>query len=648
MNERNENLIKDIEEQTKEIKEEDKIMLPAIIEEQSTEQLLAESGLKVGEYVFTSDLSNKNLAKSLNIGLNTGENGYYFVHPAKKTCPSILQRLTNFTIKPLNKLIIKDFNNTDKNNYLHEIELKTNSSINNMTITASILKNKDRFENVIEGYAHINSVLNKNQQEILAADILSAQCPIVTEYKTAGLNFYEGNQVFITADNYYLYASQNNIYNYNIRLSKKALLQPVFTKFETITADEEIKSNITDCTTEKAVSFLLKLLFDVLAKAYNNRIEVFIAVSMGFMLLFLKQISNDFTGIPVIALYGEAASGKTNILRLIAHAFGLDEKSLHGGMDTLAGLIEDLESYVNIPLLIDEVELSGIDAVKRLIKAVYGQTGRKKYGCKTNINTTLFFNTNHKFLYDLEYKNRCIELNFEQSDFNKYEAEKFNRFQPYLSFISGYIIQNIPYIEIKAMIKAEEQSELLSSVEDNRIQRNMAIALTGFKLLIRLINEPSLYNFEYFEERFKSYIAEVSAMKDDDLTRFNTILKELLNDNNKKIKELVDYRIFTDGLHLSTGKHSKTFELHFKKLFEAHFRRTKPLDMKDYQKLLKQNGAESKSVRYSDNIPSRYGLFLPFDKFEEFKYLLDENKDRCLGYANIENYIPPIKPFCPF
>ena len=76
-------------------------------------------------------------------------------------------------------------------------------------------------------------------------------------------------------------------------------------------------------------------MFETIEFAYRGNIQVYLVVSMAFLTVFLKQISNDFEGTPIVTLYGEAASGKSNLLRLVASAFGLDKSVLHGGMDTL-------------------------------------------------------------------------------------------------------------------------------------------------------------------------------------------------------------------------------------------------------------------------------------------------------------------------
>lgn len=191
-----------------------------------------------------------------------------------------------------------------------------------------------------------------------------------------------------------------------------------------------------------------------------------------------------------------------------------------------------------------------------------------------------------------------------------------------------------------------KQSVLLSEVEDNRARRNLAVAISSLKLLIKLVDEPNVINFESYKERLKKYISEVVEIKNDNTDRFIIILKELLDERRGKLQAEVDYKLFSDGIHLSTGKYGRTLEIHFKKLFEAHFRGVKPLAMKDYEKKLKAIGAVAKNSHYSANIGSRYGLFLPFEVFTELKYLADR-----LEYVRIDkinNEQLPTDSICPF
>lgn len=551
--------------------------------------------------------------------------GYYEItrKSTKNNTVTYVKRMSNFTLHLVNKVIVQNFNNNDKAIHMNELTVNINGKEYNVTFSNSELTNVRKLEEKLTEYGNVINVINDTQLKETVAKTLSEKADIVTEYKTAGYNLYDRHAIFVTKHKTYIYGNAVNELPH-IRLSDQAILKPIFYSYSDLQNNSELNLSVNSINTEKYevafVSAILNRLFNTLELAYGSQIEPFIVMSMCFMTLFLKQISNDFEGTPIVVLYGEAASGKSNLLRLIANAFGLDKSVLHGGMDTVAGIIEDLENYVNIPLLVDEVEIDGIDAIKRLVKSVYGQTGRKKYSGKNSINTTLFFNTNHEFLNELEYKNRCIELTFEQKNFDNREAEKFNHLQKYLSFVSSYIIENINYSTIRTMIKKEEESELLNSVTDNRIKRNLSIAITGLKLLIQLINTETI-QFEQYEERMKQFIDTAMSIHEDDISQFITVLKELLNDKYSKLEKNADYKIGKDGLHLQIGKHAKTLEKQFELKFNSYYKNIRPLKLKQYKELLLGKGAKMNAIHYSVTLGSRHGIYLPYDKFEDLRYL---------------------------
>lgn len=633
----------------------DNIVVPEFTSDKATEQamvaqILDNLNLKIGESdcILHSEKDNP-----VSIVMNSGfsgmcisSNGVYTLKYIKENQSLEVTRATNYVFEVKNKIKRIDFNYPDDFEHGYNVEFVISDKKCTVPFTIDELQNQQKFDKKMIRYGHFISLLNDKQHKALAAKQCAEmeKAPNIIEFKTAGYNIWNGDALFLTVNKCYKYGGNDKIAFSDLKLSKDAILQPKFATLQEILADENIKTILKDenNSPEKLVSCLLLELFNSLKLAYNNRIEPYIVLSVCFMALFLKQISNDFEGTPILALYGEAASGKTNLMRIAANIFGLNKDVLHGGMDTVAGIIEDLENYVNIPLIVDEVELGGVDEVKRLIKSVYGQTSRKKFNCKNNINTTLFFNTNNEFLYDLEYKNRCIRLNFSQGNFNCDEASKFNKFQTYLSYITGYIIEFMSYADIKAIIENEEHSKMLEHVSDNRIKRNLAIAITGFKMLLNLINSPEEINFSHFEERLADYVLESAIVYEDDVDKFITILKELLDEYRGKLKNNVDYKIMDNGIHLLISKRSKTLDIHFKKLHECYYKGSKPLRIKDYQKLLLEKGAEMKNVHYSRDLNTKYGIFLPYEKFEELAYLADrlspfDNYNSCINNRGIDN-----------
>lgn len=88
-----------------------------------------------------------------------------------------------------------------------------------------------------------------------------------------------------------------------------------------------------------------------------------------------------------------------------------------------------------------------------------------------------------------------------------------------------------------------------------------------------------------------------------------------------------DYKILDNGIHLLISKKNKSFEQQFKHKYKNMYEQ-KPLELKAYSKLLKKYGAEMNNTHYSKEKSTLYGLFLPFDKFDELAYLKPFSTDK--------------------
>lgn len=559
-------------------------------------------------------------------GFIEGNDGYYTYScfKIKHNYCERLEKNTNFIIKIKNKILSINPNNEDKNQCIYEITVFIDGKEINISVTLFELQNPDSLVRIISKQAFAIASVEKSifktfiNNELKEANNLA----IIIETELAGYNKNSDNEYFVTADKCFGYAD-NPKPNVNIKLSPKSYLQPIFKTTKDILSDKNfsLSSQLIKISPDKEIiKAILLNLFSMLKKAYNDRIEPFLALGISYIFIYLNAIYKDFEGIPIVVLCGEPASGKTNLLRLVAYSYGLTPSSLHSGMDTPKSILQDFNNLSNIPMLIDEIE-NNITEIKSLIKNVYGQNQRKTCYSTSTIKSTIFMNTNHKFLHDLEYKNRCIELDFEQENFKPDEAKKFNDYQAYLSLVTAYLIENISYQDIKTMIENEEDSELLSDVSDSRIKRNLAIAISGLKLLIKLINQEDEVSIRQFNENLVTYIKGIQSIYEEDVDRFISVLKEIFDSKNCKLVLGKDYKILENGIHLLITKKNKSFEQQFKRKFKSMYEQVKPLELKTYSKLLKKYGAKMNNSHYPIENSTLYGLFLPFEKFSELIHL---------------------------
>lgn len=140
-----------------------------------------------------------------------------------------------------------------------------------------------------------------------------------------------------------------------------------------------------------------------------------------------------------------------------------------------------------------------------------------------------------------------------------------------------------------------------------------------------------------FEERLDEYIKGINNIADNEIEKFITVLKELLDERYGKLRKDEDYLIYDDGIHILTGETYGKFSTHFKNTFARLFKNKKPLNMKKYYDLLKNSGAVMKNVHYSCYKKTCYGLYLSFQDFNEFAYQADNSESYTYNLKNVEN-----------
>jgi hypothetical protein len=137
-------------------------------------------------------------------------------------------------------------------------------------------------------------------------------------------------------------------------------------------------------------------------------------------------------GYPINFMYGEAASGKSNLLQTIAYAFGFDTRFLSSGNDTAMNLLHNMEYYSSVPVLYAEIEGYMRKNFETTVKAVYDRNARKRmtgFGQKQDIravNGTLNFASNDRAHRNPQTATRLVYTEFYQDNFNPKEASKIN------------------------------------------------------------------------------------------------------------------------------------------------------------------------------------------------------------------------------
>lgn len=300
-------------------------------------------------------------------------------------------------------------------------------------------------------------------------------------------------------------------------------------------------------------------------EAYKNSIEPFMIIGNAIMSPFIDVVYEQLKAYPVSYGHGEARSGKSNILELIANLFGYNASFISGGNDTSKNIMHNMEHYNKTPLLYAEVESNIKRQFAENIKAFYDRTPRKimkGYGQEQDlkaINATIHFTSNDLLPNNEQTMTRLIFSEFKQDNFDFKKAIPFNVIRDDLI---GLILPEILFYlnnpeYIKKLIDLNDKKiELIDKKSktlsiDTRSRKNIAVAMTGIDLLFNIANlnkENCSNDIQQMQENLVEYLvhyAEVTETKDHFLT-FMEILTEMFRQS--KLNSNQDYIFNSKGL----------------------------------------------------------------------------------------------------
>lgn len=254
-------------------------------------------------------------------------------------------------------------------------------------------------------------------------------------------------------------------------------------------------------------------------KAYGNKIEPFLALGTALMSPFVNLMYEKSMGYPINFLYGEAASGKSNLLQTIACIFGFDIRFLSSGNDTSYNLLHNTEYYNALPVLYAEIENNMRKGFETTVKAVYDRNSRKRmtdFGKKQDVravNATLHFASNDRAHKNPQTATRLVYTEFYKDNFYPKEASKLNHIRD--KYISCILPEILKFYKEKEFLFNEFDKNVHSIKNiyldvDSRCVNNIAIAKLGMDLLFKVAG----FNEDFYEsdecktlnENFEKYV----------------------------------------------------------------------------------------------------------------------------------------------
>lgn len=624
--------------------------------------ILSDRYLKLGKSI---NIENFELADFINEQYKTIPDDYYVInnetyHYAKKVGSKkyefgLLIKKTNFEFKLIHNTITLTKSITMQANFNRLLKIKSPnektvevkadiSSINNAEKLDIFLGQHGHFAHAFKDQeirAFINSVLEKNNIQKLYVSNNTGWMNI------AGIN------VWVTA-NKNIYYKDTLIENpLLIRIADKLKDKaPYIIDVKTIEEDKSFIEYINEAKCHYNVQAALNTVQNVMLslaynieKAYNCNVQPFMILGLACMSPFVNWIFEKYRSFPIGYLEGATATGKSNLLNIIAYLFGFDASFPRSGNDTPLNINFNLQQNVNAPLLLNEVgDPLRLKFNEWILKPVFDRTPRrrmKKNGeeeTATAINSTLIFNTNASINKEAAIINRLLHTYWECGMFNVTEAKKFNAYLTYLSVLIPYVVENISVNSIIEKIQVLVDSEKLSHIKDERHKVNLAIALTGLDIVFEITGHVKSLYTEQLENKIVIYLQEYEQKaQDDEFDKFMAVTRKIITTLPSNLKKGLDYAEVTHagqkGLHIVTGNNAETFNADYRNTYEKMYKNSRSLTMKEYDALLDCKDVKKISATY--NKKSRYGLFIPYNKFPDVALWF---KDYNEGVYDVNDY----------
>ncbi len=615
--------------------------------------------------VYTAEISTEHLKflEFLPEGISPFRNCYFHISYNPEEGQLWYKRKSNFTIDIIRTVVFNTLGHENRQEY--KLEITTN--IGEHTTKSQILTQKELLdvrnlhEVLKEGGVHIHCLSDTDFKNVILDELKSCKHEL-NIYKNPSLvthnkkYFWAYNNAFIDLETDKILTSaeilKNKISPIKIDKDNEAslvvdkgmhapkLFMPDcdFKTFFEKSKDCYLKSFELDSKTVPTA--VAKALCLNTVKAYSNKIEPFLALGTALMSPFVDILYEKAMGYPINFLYGEAASGKSNLLQTIACIFGFDIRFLSSGNDTSYNLLHNTEYYNALPVLYAEIENNMRKGFETTVKAVYDRNNRKRmtdFGTKQDIkavNATLNFASNDRAHKNPQTATRLVYTEFYKNNFNPKEASKLNHIRD--NYISCVLPEILKFYKKKELLlelfdkNVKSIKEIYSGI-DLRCANNIAIAKLGMDLLFIVADfNQNFYESEEYktlEENFTQYIRayESTVHTQDCFEKFLEIFLILAKQN--KISYGNEYVFSTKNRTISIYLKDvyPLFKKEYKQMEDYGSTIPAAADIKNYAK--KRNYEVEKVVQFKKDKRNRCIQILVNEADEFLNHLLDQLHD---------------------
>lgn len=337
-----------------------------------------------------------------------------------------------------------------------------------------------------------------------------------------------------------------------------------------------------------------------------------LGIMFAIICLFSDIIFKKVDSVPMLFLYGEASTGKGNLIKSILSLFGTPQNPLTitGKANTDKAKIRKFAQFVNMIICLEEFSNSVSDDVIQMLKGLWDRYGYERgnldsdYGTETvPINSGVIMTGNDYPLND-PLVTRLIIDEMIKSDFSIPEKEAYKKLQKIIeagvSSVTGELLLHRKAIENEFSetfdIVEKALGKILADINlTSRMISNIAVFEAIYKILAERIEFP--WTYQELSEYLQFIIIKQNRKRDTggDVQKFWDCM--LYNVRNKRLTNEREFKI--EGNELT---------IQFKEVYlaysEAHFQlyRTAGLGQSTmHDKLSKWNGyiKAKKSVRFN-------------------------------------------------
>lgn len=363
---------------------------------------------------------------------------------------------------------------------------------------------------------------------------------------------------------------------------------------------------------------ILQKLIKQLIRTYSS-VKPLIALGYSISALFMDSLENR--QFPILNLYGEPQSGKSNLIKILEYIHGFDpNNNLHSGViadSTIPQIEKSLTRSNNLITAIKEVKQDKMEMIQKIVQSAFdGELRQKSTRDKVTgdwtsemrrTQTAIVIDSNHTFTMESVVE-RIIPVHFKAADFSASKAQEINKLNSKLSSIIYHILISIDDLTFQNNYNTAKSNILkINPLLNSRTIEGISIIFAGINTLLDFYELKNDFTEDMqklqdylFSEYLDSHSENKSSTKPDAMFFewiIDVYLQELtVKENNLKDALKTPFKIDDEEIILST-------KLVNKALHEFHRINSKLFSLQDLKKAVKDSDIpiSKKTVRILDN-----------------------------------------------